>query len=235
MQQLSSSQASPEVPINENFETLEHQQVYGKRHPATTGLTWAFYGGRWGGFAVSDGTVTLANNATNHLVVARSTGVLSSSTSTTNWDNTTDYARVYKITTASGVVTAVEDHRAGPNGVHGTAPLPVSVDDNVTALTISSGAVNIDCALGDYFTLALNANVTSITFSNLPGSGKGATKMIRITQDTTARTVAWPSSFKWADGTAGAVSTASGAIDVLAITTFNNGAAWHATLAKDFS
>jgi hypothetical protein len=109
------------------------------------------------------------------------------------------------------------------------------VGDNVTALSINSGAVNINCALGDYFTLALNANVTSITFSNLPGSGKGATKMIRITQDTTARTVAWPGSFKWADGAAGAVSTASGAIDVLAITTFNNGAAWHATLAKDFS
>ena len=29
--------------------------------------------------------------------------------------------RVYKITTASGVVTAVEDHRAGPGGVHGGA------------------------------------------------------------------------------------------------------------------
>jgi hypothetical protein len=235
MQQLSSSQASPEVPINENFETLEHQQVYGKRHPATTGLTWAYYGGRWGGFLIANGTITLTNNATNHLVVQRSTGAISSSTSTTNWNNTTDYARVYRITTAGNVVTAVEDHRAGPNGVHGTAPLPASVGDNVTALSINSGAVNINCALGDYFTLALDANVTSITFSNLPGSGKGATKMIRITQDTTARTVAWPGSFKWADGAAGAVSTASGAIDVLAITTFNNGAAWHATLAKDFS
>lgn len=41
---------------------------------------------------------------------------------------------------------------------------------NVTALSISSGVVNINCALGDYFTLSLTANVTSITFSNLPGS-----------------------------------------------------------------
>lgn len=105
----------------------------------------------------------------------------------------------------------------------------------VTALATSAGVVNVDCALGDYFTLALSENVTSITFSNLPGAGKGATKFIRITQDATARTVAWPASFKWADGTAGAVSTASGAVDGLAITTTDNGATWLATLSKGFA
>ena len=105
----------------------------------------------------------------------------------------------------------------------------------VTALSISSGVVNIDCALGDYFTLALNANVTSITFSNLPSSGHGASLMVRITQDSTPRTVAWPSSFKWAGGAAGAVSTGSGAIDLLAITTLDAGTTWRATLAKAFA
>lgn len=105
----------------------------------------------------------------------------------------------------------------------------------VTALTISSGVVNIDCSLGDYFTLALNANVTSITFSNLPGAGKGATKMIRIVQDATPRTVSWPTSFKWAGASAGVVSTASGAADTLAITTFDNGVSWASTLANAFA
>lgn len=102
----------------------------------------------------------------------------------------------------------------------------------VTALTISSGVVNIDCSLGDYFTLALNANVTSITFSNLPGAGKGASKMIRITQDSTPRTVAWPASFRWDGNGAQSVSTGSGAVDVLAITTLDNGTKWDATLSK---
>lgn len=105
----------------------------------------------------------------------------------------------------------------------------------VSVLTPSSGVVNIDCSLGDYFTLAPTANVTSITFSNLPASGKAYSLMIRFTQDSTARTVAWPASFKWAGGAAGAVSTGSGAIDVLAITTFNQGTSWHATLAKAFA
>ena len=99
----------------------------------------------------------------------------------------------------------------------------------------TSGSVAVDYALGDYFTLALAGNVSGFTFSNLPGSGHGATLMIQITQDTTARTVAWPSSFKWAGGVAGAVSTGSGAVDVLAITTFDNGTTWRATLAKAFA
>jgi len=104
----------------------------------------------------------------------------------------------------------------------------------VSALA-TSGSVAIDYALGDYFTLALAGNVSGFTFSNLPGSGKGATLMIRITQDSTPRTVGWPASFKWAGGTPGAVSTGSGEVDVLAITTFDNGTSWQATLAKAFA
>lgn len=132
MQTLSASQASPEVPINENFETIGWAEVYGKRHPVTTGLTWGFYGGRWGGFTVADGTVTLTNAATNYLVVLRSTGALSASTSTTNWDNVADYSRVYQITTAGSVVTAVQDHRAGLYGVHGMV-MPVRRVEPVSA------------------------------------------------------------------------------------------------------
>lgn len=102
----------------------------------------------------------------------------------------------------------------------------------VTALTSSSGVVNIDLSLGNYFTLALSENITSITFSNTPGAGFGQTVMLRITQNASAKTVAWPASFKWESGSAGAVSTGSGAIDILALTTFDNGTAWQATLSK---
>lgn len=105
----------------------------------------------------------------------------------------------------------------------------------VSVLTPASGVVTIDCSLGDYFTLAPTANVTSIVFTNLPAAGKGASLMIRFTQDTTARTVAWPASFKWPGGVAGAVSTGSGAIDLIAITSFDQGTSWRATIAKAFA
>lgn len=104
----------------------------------------------------------------------------------------------------------------------------------VSALA-TSGSVTVDYSLGDYFTLALAGDVTAWSFTNMPGTGNGATLMFRITQDSTPRTVAWPSSFKWAGGVAGVVSTGSGAVDVLAITTFDNGTNWDATLAKAFA
>lgn len=106
---------------------------------------------------------------------------------------------------------------------------------NTVSALATSGSVAVDWSLGDYFTLGLTGNVTAITFTNLPGSGKGATIMIRITQDSTPRTVAWPASFRWVGGTDGIVSTGSGAIDVLAITTFDNGTTWVATLANGFA
>lgn len=97
----------------------------------------------------------------------------------------------------------------------------------VTTLSIASGVVDIDCSLGDYFTLAITANVTSITFSNLPGSGKGASLAIRLQQDATgSRTVALPASFKAITGSDTAVQSAANARTVLMITTFDNGTRW---------
>ena len=119
MQQLTPTQASPEVPINENFDTLSALAVYGKRHPVTSALTWGYYGGTWGGNVIVDGTLTLTNAATNYLVVDRATGIISVSTATTNWLNTPQYARVYALTTAGSVVTVIADNRAGLYGVHG--------------------------------------------------------------------------------------------------------------------
>ena len=120
MQTIASNQSSAEVPINENFDGLEHQECYAKKPTTSTGLTWGYWGGRWGGFSVADGTFTLTNAADNYIVAKRSDGVTSASTATTNWNNYLEYARVYKVTTAGSVVTATEDHRAGALGVHGS-------------------------------------------------------------------------------------------------------------------
>jgi hypothetical protein len=122
---------------NEAFDTLAHKAVYGKRHAATSLLVWGYWGGRWGGFSVADGTLTLTDDADNYVVVAYSTGTISVSTASTNWDDTTDFARVYKITTADGVVSGTpEDHRAGLYGVHGNAVEPggavAAADVNIT-------------------------------------------------------------------------------------------------------
>lgn len=108
--------------------------------------------------------------------------------------------------------------------VAGGSPVDRSV---VTSLAIVSGVVNIDCSLGDYFTLALTANVTSITFSNLPASGKAMTLAIRFKQDGTgSRTVALPSSLKAVVGSDTAVQAAANAYTNAILTTYDQGTRW---------
>jgi hypothetical protein len=120
------------------------------------------------------------------------------------------------------------DYRySGSAWVAGTNP------NTVTVLTIVAGVVTINCALGDYFTLSLGANVTSIVFTNLPASPIGATKMVEIVQDGTGgRTVVFPASFDWDNGTIPTVSSTASTKDLLAITSFNQGASWNADLSK---
>lgn len=118
MAQISSPpQASAEVVVNRNFESLEGFSTYTQRQSAHSGLTWGYYGGEWGGFTVANGTLTLSN-AENYVVVELATGAISTSTATTNWNDTANYARVYQITASGGVVTAVLPRYSGPGGVH---------------------------------------------------------------------------------------------------------------------
>jgi hypothetical protein len=102
-----------------------------------------------------------------------------------------------------------------------------AIGSAVNALSIAAGTVTIDLALGDYFTLALTANVTSIVFTNLPVSGVGRTIMIRFQQDGTGgRTVTLPSSFKGVTGSDAAVQGGANARTILALTSFDQGTRW---------
>ncbi len=107
---------------------------------------------------------------------------------------------------------------------------PTGLRNTVTTVT-GVGSIVIDLNAGDYFKLTLSGNVTIFNFAGLPGAGKGASLMIHITQDAAPRTITWPASFRW-EGAAPVISTAPGTIDLLAITTFDNGVTWHATLSK---
>lgn len=108
--------------------------------------------------------------------------------------------------------------------------------NTATAAASSAGTLTLNVALGDYFTTTLTENVTTLAFSNLPGAGLGTTLMLQITQHASSpKTFAWPASFKWAGGSAGTVSAVNSAVDVLAITTFDNGTTWRATLANGFA
>jgi len=168
MSQTINASASPEVQMNENFESVDFAFVYGKRQPVTTGLTWGYYGGRWGGFSVTEGTLALTNAATNHVVVQRSDGAISTTVASTNWDDTANYARVYKLTTAGSVVTVVEDHRAGPSGVHGLPAVSGGTAGrhavNVSASAMLPSATGGCAALVQIATTANQPDIVSLDF-----------------------------------------------------------------------
>ena len=102
----------------------------------------------------------------------------------------------------------------------------------VTALSVVSGVVTVDCSLGDYFVLVPTAIVTSWVFTNVPAA---CSPMIRMSQGATPYAVAMPAGLKWVGGVAGVFSTAANARDRLAMTTDDGGTTWDATLAKAFA
>jgi hypothetical protein len=181
--------ANPENFVNQLADNLEAFFVYSLRHEAIatpTGLSIGTWGGRWRGFSVDEEDYTLTDNADNYLVVLCSDGVLAISTAETNWDKTSLYARVYKITTAGGVITAIDDHRAGLYGVHGPAPF---VAPRVTSAA-SSATPTPNADTTDLY--ILTALAEGATFGAPTGSPvQGQPLLIRILDDGNAQTLAF--------------------------------------------
>jgi hypothetical protein len=78
-----------------------------------------------------------------------------------------------------------------------------------TAITSSSNAATINLRDGDNFTHTLSENVT-YTFSNPAASGKVSAFTLKVIQDSSARTITWPSSVDWAAATAPTLTATSG-------------------------
>lgn len=114
--------------LNENFDAASPAMLYGRDARTTTGLTWGYIGGRFGGALIASGTVTLTASSTNHVVAARADGVVTNLVASTNWDNVTGYIRLYKVTAGASSVTGYEDHRQAIGGTGGGGGTIVAAD-----------------------------------------------------------------------------------------------------------
>lgn len=106
-----------------------------------------------------------------------------------------------------------------------------------TTPTISAGAITFDCALSNSFNVSLTANITSITFSNSPATGKLGEIVIDFQQDGTgSRTVTWPASVKWSGGVAPVITTTlTTGRDKVFLSTRDGGTTWLGEFAQDYS
>jgi hypothetical protein len=113
---IAAAQAAKEVTANALFDAGSPAVLYGRRASTTTALTWGYYGGMLNisgtPTAVANGTLVLTASTTNYVVAHWTTGVVSVSTATTNWNNVAVYMRLYAIVTGASTVTSYTDHRA---------------------------------------------------------------------------------------------------------------------------
>lgn len=169
--QMLTSQANKETFANEMWAASSPASLYARNFATTSGLTWGFIGGRWNGSAIANGTVSLTSSSTNYVVANRTTGAVSVSTSATNWNNTTDYLRLYLVVTGTTTATSFQDHRQAYGqtpvlgfaaGQGGAVTQDTSKSTGVTLNTIT-GQITMNAAA-----LAANTTVTfALTDSNI--------------------------------------------------------------------
>ncbi len=74
------------------------------------------------------------------------------------------------------------------------------------------------------------------TFVTPEASGYVSAITLKVTQDSTARTITWPSSVDWAGGTAPTLSTGSGDVDIFVFVTYDGGTTYYGfTAGQDMS
>lgn len=121
------------------------------------------------------------------------------------------------LTQASGIVTS------DANGV-------VSFDngtiDEATSVTSSSNAATINLRDGNVFEHDLTENVT-YTFSNPAASGRASAFVLKIIQDSSARTITWPGSVDWAAATAPTLTATNNGVDVFVFITIDGGTTYY--------
>ena len=98
--------------------------------------------------------------------------------------------------------------------------------ETFTSPTISAGTLTLDLANGNIFNVSLNANITTITISNVPSSSFAGNFTLILTADGTARTITWPAAIKWPSGTAPTLTSTNAKVDVFAFVTKDAGTTW---------
>jgi hypothetical protein len=98
--------------------------------------------------------------------------------------------------------------------------------EDAEAITSSSNAATLDLSSATNFTHALSEDVT-YTFSNPASSGKASAFTLKVTQDSTERTITWPASVDWAGGTAPTISDGDGDVDYFVFITTDGGSNYY--------
>tara|TARA_R110001599_G_scaffold14114_8_gene62207 strand:+ start:4229 stop:6676 length:2448 start_codon:yes stop_codon:yes gene_type:complete len=121
------------------------------------------------------------------------------------------------LTAASKAVTA---------DANGVITLDNGFSEEYAAVTSSSNVVSLNLRTANNFSHDLTEN-TTISFTNPAASGKVSAATLRIIQGSTARTITWNSSIKWASDTAPTLTTTNDAVDIFVFYTVDGGTTYY--------
>jgi predicted secreted protein len=142
--------------------------------------------------------------------------ILDGVTATTAELNYLDIATL-GLTAASKAVTA---------DANGVVSFDNGTTEESTVVTSSSNAATINLRDGNVFTHTLSENVT-YTFSNPAASGRASAFILKVVQDSSARTITWPGTVDWAAATAPTITATNAGIDVFAFITVDGGSNYY--------
>ena len=217
----------------------------------------ALTGGTMSGLLVLSGSPSATNGAATkgYVDTATATAALkasnlsdlaSASTARTNLGATTVGNSLFTATDAAAARTAAglgtvatfdevtaAQFRANTSGKALSTDKVWSAADTVGLTWTSGGSTALDLSSGFNFTLNASTGNSTLTPSN---AKTGQSGFIKITQDTTARTLAYATGWVFDGGVRPSLSTASGAVDVLYYTVISStGPVVHGTLRKALS
>jgi uncharacterized protein YjbI with pentapeptide repeats len=135
----------------------------------------------------------------------------------------------YSTSNPSGYITAGANSFTGTQNLQDNELIRAKLRDyseSVSSPTITGGTLTLNLETSNIFTVSLNAAITTITITNVPASGSGASFTLIFTADGTPRSVTWPSSIKWAGGTPPTITSAIGKADSFAFFSSDGGTSW---------
>lgn len=214
LDQVSQTAIQREVTTNSLFDAASPATVFGRRASTCAALAFGYYGGRFNGTSVANGTVSATDSTTNYVVAHRSTLAVTISTATTNWNDAGTYMRLYKLVASGGAITSYEDHRAGLLGL-----LP-TVSNKIILTPAYAASLTVDLAAYtsyDIVVVRVGTLTGNITF-NLTNGTEAQIIRARFTQDGSGnRTFTPGGSLRFGtDITAITLSTAANKVDKVA-------------------
>jgi hypothetical protein len=134
---------------------------------------------------------------------------------------------------SANLAAALTDETGTGANVFATSPTLTTatitgLKETKTSPSISSGTLTLDCSVGNVFAVSLNANITTLSFTNVPSTGTAFGITLALTADGTARTVTWGSAVKWAGGNAPTLTSTNAKVDIFVLTTWDGGTTWYA-------